>query len=64
MADVTLNHHTHGWSIGETAHNFGLSEAEVLAALLYYEEHREQLDSLEANEQAEMNRFYTLHAGT
>jgi uncharacterized protein (DUF433 family) len=61
VATVVYNYRTHGWSVAETAHNFGLTEAEVLAALLYYEEHRERIDELERQEQAELDRLYKLY---
>jgi uncharacterized protein (DUF433 family) len=41
---------TNNWTIPETAYDFTLSEAEVLAALLYYDEHRELLDAQEEEE--------------
>lgn len=40
---------------------FGLDRAEVLAALLYYEEHQALIDAQEAENQAELDRLYRLH---
>jgi len=40
------------WTIAETAYDFTLSEAEVLAALLYYEEHQDEIQQQEAKEAA------------
>ncbi|PJF27913.1 MAG: hypothetical protein CUN53_02290 [Phototrophicales bacterium] len=37
-----------GWSVPVIMQEYGLSETEVLAALLYYVEHRESIDALEA----------------
>ncbi len=39
-----------GWTIAETAYDFTLSEAEVLAALLYYEEHLNEIQQQELKE--------------
>lgn len=61
VATVAYNHHTHGWNIAETAHNFGLSEAEVLAALLHYEEHKVEIDEQEKAYQAELDEAYRLY---
>jgi uncharacterized protein (DUF433 family) len=47
VAIVAYNHRTNGWTLAETAYNFTVSEAEVLAALLYYDEHREAIDAQE-----------------
>jgi uncharacterized protein (DUF433 family) len=50
VATVAHNYRTNGWSVAETAYNFGLSETEVLAALLHYEEHKAQIDAQEDEE--------------
>lgn len=50
VATVAYNAQTNGWSIAGTAENFGLNEAEVLAALLYYQEHQMRIDAQEAEE--------------
>ena len=49
------------WDVAETAYQFTLSEAEVLAAMLYYEEHREEIDCLEVEEQAKFDEMKRLH---
>ncbi len=49
------------WNIDQLAYNFTLTEAQVLAALLYYQEHKEVIDKQEAQEQSqfdEMKRLY------
>jgi uncharacterized protein (DUF433 family) len=61
VAVITYNARTHGWSLAETAWNFTLSEAEVAAALLYYEEHKEEIDAQEAEEQKLMDEMYRLY---
>ena len=43
---MRVNH----WTIAETAYDFTLSEAEISAALLYYEEHKEEIDKQEEEE--------------
>lgn len=42
------------------AHNFGLSEQQVLAALLYYAEHKDRIDAQEAAYQAALDEAYRL----
>ncbi len=46
-----------GWTIAETAYDFTLSEAEVLAALLYYEEHQAEIQQQELNEATQFNEL-------
>jgi uncharacterized protein (DUF433 family) len=58
VATVAYNAHTHRWSVAEVAHNFGLSEAEVLAALLYYAENQDEIDAQEAAYQAALDEDY------
>jgi uncharacterized protein (DUF433 family) len=58
---VAYNARTHGWSVEETAHNFGLSEAQVLSALLYYAENKALIDAQEAAYQAELDEAYRLY---
>jgi uncharacterized protein (DUF433 family) len=50
VATVAYSVRDNGWTVAETAHNYGLSEAEVLAALLYYQEHSNEIDVQEAEE--------------
>lgn len=45
------------WDVAETAYQFSLSEAEVLAAMLYYQEHREDIDRQEADEQLKFDEM-------
>ena len=61
VATVAYNHRTHGWTVAETAYNFTLSEAEVLAALLYYQEHQALIDAQEEAYQAELDEAYRLY---
>jgi uncharacterized protein (DUF433 family) len=51
-------------SIADTAYNFSISEAEVLAALLYYQEHKDEIERQEEEEARlfeEMKRKYGAH---
>jgi uncharacterized protein (DUF433 family) len=47
VATIARSAHNHKWGVAELAYNYTLSEAQVLAALLYYEEHRDEIDALE-----------------
>jgi uncharacterized protein (DUF433 family) len=50
VAIIVYQSRANGWTVTETAWNFSLSEAEVLAAMLYYEEHKTEIDQQEAEE--------------
>jgi uncharacterized protein (DUF433 family) len=60
---ATIAHYaeSQGWSVSELAYNFTLSEQEVLAALLYYGEHKEEIEAQEAAYQAELDEMYRLY---
>ncbi|MDX1990781.1 MAG: DUF433 domain-containing protein [bacterium] len=49
------------WSIYQIMDEFDLSEAEVLAALLYYQEYQTVIDQQEAIYQTELNEMYRLY---
>jgi uncharacterized protein (DUF433 family) len=51
------------WTVSETAYNFTLSEGEILAALLYYEEHKEEIERQEAEEYEKFLEMKRLHEG-
>ena len=40
------------WTVEQTAEDFALTETEILAALLYYEQHKALIDQQEAEEDA------------
>lgn len=61
VAAVAYNFNEHRWTIAETADNFGLSESEVLTALLFYEENQVMIDAQEAEEQKLMDEMYRLY---
>ncbi|MBI5957182.1 MAG: DUF433 domain-containing protein [Chloroflexi bacterium] len=63
IATVAYNVRTNGWTIGETAHNFSLSEPEVLAALLYYHEHQDEIDRQEEEEKRLFDDMKRQHGG-
>ncbi len=48
--------HNH-WSVAELAYNFTLTEEEVLAALLYYREHKEDIDRQDIEAQKEFDEL-------
>jgi uncharacterized protein (DUF433 family) len=54
VAMVVQRMRANDWTIAETAYDFTLSEAEVTAAILYYEEHKALID---AQEEAEGRLF-------
>ena len=58
VAALAYNAKTNGWDIATLTREFTLSEAEVLAALLYYEENRALIDAQESTEQAAMDEAY------
>lgn len=61
VAQIARRMKLNNWTVAETAYDFSLSEAEVLAALLYYTENQSDIDAQEAEEQAkfdEMKRLY------
>jgi uncharacterized protein (DUF433 family) len=61
IAMIAYNYHANGWTVAETAHNFTITEDQVLAALLYYSEHKSIIDAQEAQEAAafdEMHKRY------
>jgi uncharacterized protein (DUF433 family) len=61
VATIAYSHRDPGWSVAELAYNFGLSEPEVLSALLYYEENKDLIDLQEVAYQAELDEAYKLY---
>ena len=66
VATIAYSAASEGWSIAELAYQFGLSEEQVLAALLYYREYAALIDEQEAAYQAlldeDQRRFDAQHA--
>lgn len=48
VATLAYSARSQGWGVAELVYNFTLSEAQVLAALLYYQEHKDLIDAQEA----------------
>jgi uncharacterized protein (DUF433 family) len=61
VADVAYYARSQNWTVAELAYQFGLSEPQVLAALLYYAEHQSEIDKQEADYQAELDEAYRLY---
>jgi uncharacterized protein (DUF433 family) len=61
VAMVAYSARGNGWTVAETARQFGLNEAQALAALLYYEEYRALIDQQEAEERAQFEAIFDQH---
>ncbi|MEZ4672412.1 MAG: DUF433 domain-containing protein [Anaerolineae bacterium] len=48
VATIAYSARENNWNSAEVAENYGLSEEQVLAALLYYHEHAAEIDAQEA----------------
>ena len=64
VAIIAYNHRKNGWTLAETAYNFTLSEGEVLAALLYYDEHKAVIDAQEQEAIRQFNALADQHGGS
>lgn len=51
VANIARRIQLNQWTVADAAEDFTLSEVEVLAALLYYEQHKDEIDAQEAQEQ-------------
>jgi len=58
IATIAYNAVSQGWDVARLAYEFTLSEAQVLSALLYYEEHKSEIDAQEAAYQAELDEAH------
>ena len=61
IAQIVAFARANNWNITDLMYNFSLTEPQVLAALLYYQEHKATIDQQEAEENAafeEMKRRY------
>ena len=58
---VAANAEGNHWDVADLAYNFGLSEEEVLAALLYYREHKAEIDQQDIEEQKLFDEMYRLY---
>jgi uncharacterized protein (DUF433 family) len=61
VGTIAYNARTNHWDVAELAYQFTLSEAQVLAALLYYAEHRDEIDAQESAEQEKLNEMKRLY---
>lgn len=61
VALIAYSARSQQWDVAELAYQYSLSEAEVLSALLHYEEHREEIDAQEAAEQAKLDEMHRLY---
>lgn len=55
VATIAHSSRSQEWGVSELAYQFTLSESEVLAALLYYEENRDEIEAQETAYQAELD---------
>lgn len=63
VALIAYSAQSEGWGTSELAYQFTLSEPQVLAALLYYQEHQAEIDAQETAYQAERDEAYRQHGG-
>jgi uncharacterized protein (DUF433 family) len=63
VATIAYSSRSQGWDVTELAYQFTLSTAQVLSALLYYEEHQAEIDAQEAEEAALFDEEYRKHHG-
>jgi uncharacterized protein (DUF433 family) len=55
VAAIAFNARENGWDVPRLTREFSLTQAEVLAALLYYEEHHKEIDTQEEAYQSELD---------
>jgi uncharacterized protein (DUF433 family) len=60
---IAADYRNYGWSVSRLAYEYSISEPEVLAALLYYEENREAIDAQDAEEVRLFDEMYRKHHG-
>ena len=58
---IAANAKDNEWSVSRLAHEFSLSEEQVLAALLYYHEHQSEIDHQDAEEQLLFDEMHQRH---
>ncbi len=61
VATIAHSAHSQAWSVADIAYQFTLSEPQVLAALLYYEENKDLIEAQEAAYQTELDEAHKLH---
>ena len=60
---IASAHQVNNLSIAELAYDYTISEEQVLAALLYYREHKEEIDRQDAVEREEWEEMYKRYGG-
>ena len=60
---ITANAEDNHMTVPELAYDFTISEEQVLAALLYYREHQEEIDRQDVEEQKLFDEMYRLYGG-
>jgi uncharacterized protein (DUF433 family) len=58
---VASNAEENQWGVSRLAEEFTLSETQVLAALLYYREHKDEIDQQDIEEKNQFDEMYRLH---
>jgi uncharacterized protein (DUF433 family) len=58
---IAANAEGNHWDVSDLSYNFGLAEEEVLAALLYYREHKAEIDQQDIEEQKLFDEIYRLY---
>ncbi|MCA0456044.1 MAG: DUF433 domain-containing protein [Chloroflexi bacterium] len=58
VAFVAIAHETNQTSIADLAYQFTLTEEQVLAALLYYREHKTQIDAQETADREQSQQMH------
>ncbi len=58
---IAANEQADQWQIPELAADFGLTVEAVLAAILYYREHKEEIDLQDREEQQLFDEMYEIH---
>ena len=59
IATIAHSARSQGWSIADLAYQFTLTEAEVLAALLYYQERKDEIEVQEVVYQDQLDSAST-----
>lgn len=58
---IAANAEGNEWGVTRLAHEFSISEEQVLAALLYYREHKAIIDAQDAAEQTAFDTMFRDH---
>jgi uncharacterized protein (DUF433 family) len=58
---IAANANANQWNVPQLAHEFSLTEEEVLAALLYYHEHKDEIDQQDTEEQKSFDEVVVRH---